>query len=534
MHVSSTTDLDKGCPPSSVNHFRRAPYLLLPLLAAITLPVQSSQELLNAKCTACHVATDDGGLFRIKDQRKAPESWDMTLVRMQVAHGVPLTGDERRSLVKYLADTQGLAPSESAAERGTLERQPAHIDNPPDDMMAAMCSRCHTWSRVGLQRRTEDEWLKHVHFHVGQYPTIEYQALARDRDWFKDAVEQVVPALGKMLPLESEAWDSWKAAEHKAPTGEWTVVGHRIGGNDFGGTLSVTADGDNYKLSINTIDSDGNAAESTGSAIVYTGYEWRARAGKGDSASLQVMAMSEDGNQMSGRWYDENNEALGSNVVAIRSDAAASVIGIVPASIKVDNETPITVYGSGLTNALSVEGLTLSNVEVAANGSSLSATATATASGVIAVGNGGQIVAYDKIDSVKVEPAAAIARVGGNGGPIAEVPAQFDAIAYSNGPDGEAGTDDDVRIGALPATWSVAPFDEIAEHDGDVKYAGVMDAKTGLFAPAGAGLNPERKFSTNNVGNLKVIASVDQDGEAVTGEGHLIVTVQRFVDPPVR
>ncbi|MGB0866625.1 MAG: quinohemoprotein amine dehydrogenase subunit alpha [Granulosicoccaceae bacterium] len=534
MQESSTPHSQQRLSPSHRALSRAAPFVALPLLAAFALPANASQELLNAKCSACHVAGDDGALDRIKDQRKAPESWDMTLARMQITQGVKLSGDERRALVKYLSATQGLAPSEAAAERANLERQPAHVDNPPDDLMAAMCSRCHTWSRVGLQRRTEEEWLKHVHFHVGQYPTIEYQAMARDRDWFKDAIELVVPELGKMLPLETEAWSNWQAAEHKSPEGTWSVFAHRIGGADFGGTMRVEADGDDYKLIINTTDATGASSGITGKAIVYTGHEWRARSGEGDTASLQVMGMSEDGNSMRGRWYDENNEALGSDVIAVRSDSDATIVGVVPSALKTGQATKITVYGAGLTDAISANGLSLSDVKVAADGTSLTATAEASTAGTIDLGNGGHVVAYDKIDSIQVEPGYTIARVGGNGGPIDAVPAQFDAVAYANGADGQPGTDDDVRIGAMPATWSVAPFDEIAEHDKDAQYAGQMNPDTGLFSPAGAGPNPERKFSTNNAGNLKVIASVEQEGGAVTGEGHLIVTVQRFVDPPVR
>ena len=56
----------------------------------------------------------------------------------------------------------------------------------------------------------------------------------------------------------------------------------------------------------------------------------------------------------------------------------------------------------------------------------------------------------------------------------------------------------------------------------------------GIYDPADAGLNPARPFSTNNAGNLKVVAVVDDNGAAVRGEGQLIVTVQRWNDPPIR
>ena len=109
-------------------------------------------------------------------------------------------------------------------------------------------------------------------------------------------------------------------------------------------------------------------------------------------------------------------------------------------------------------------------------------------------------------------------------------PARFDAVGYWNGPDGQPGTEDDIRIGSVPASWSVAPFNEEAEHLKDTEYAGVMDETLGIFMPGVAGPNTERPFSTNNAGNLKVLAT---SGEA-TGEGQLIVTVQRWNDPPIR
>jgi hypothetical protein len=60
-----------------------------------------------------------------------------------------------------------------------------------------------------------------------------------------------------------------------------------------------------------------------------------------------------------------------------------------------------------------------------------------------------------------------------------------------------------------------------------------MQADSGVFTPGDAGPNPQRKMSTNNAGNLKVIAAVDDAGKSLTGEGHMIVTVQRWNNPPI-
>ena len=62
------------------------------------------------------------------------------------------------------------------------------------------------------------------------------------------------------------------------------------------------------------------------------------------------------------------------------------------------------------------------------------------------------LAVFHKIDKLVVEPAYTIARTGGDGGPIAKLPAQFEAVAYAGG----------LRLGVVAAKWSTAPFDAIA------------------------------------------------------------------------
>ena len=138
-----------------------------------------------------------------------------------------------------------------------------------------------------------------------------------------------------------------------------------------------------------------------------------------------------------------------------------------------------------------------------------------------------------ELGSPSAAPRVAVARIGGNGSPTPKVEARFDAEAWAAGADGKAGTEDDFRIGVVPAKWSVAPFDDVAAHDQDVKFAGLMDARTGVFVPGDAGPNPARRMSANNVGNLKVIAEVADGGESVKGEGRLIVAAPRWNNPPI-
>ena len=67
--------------------------------AGAAVRAQDAEAILNGKCAACHERTD-AGLARIKDQRKTPEAWDMTIVRMMQLHGVEVSDAERAALVK--------------------------------------------------------------------------------------------------------------------------------------------------------------------------------------------------------------------------------------------------------------------------------------------------------------------------------------------------------------------------------------------------------------------------------------------------
>ncbi|MEF9603450.1 quinohemoprotein amine dehydrogenase subunit alpha, partial [Paracoccus sp. PXZ] len=217
-------------------------------------------------------------------------------------------------------------------------------------------------------------------------------------------------------------------------------------------------------------------------------------------------------------------------------DAAPQVLAAAPARLKIGEETRVRVAGTGLGDALTLpEGVT-GSVESAGDGVTVLKLTASGAPGPVSLDLGGQkvtLVAYDRPDRISIVPDLTIARIGGNGGPIPKVPAQFEAMGWLNGPDGEAGTEDDIALGAFPARWATDNFDAEAEKMQDAKYAGAID-DTGLFTPADAGPNPERPMQTNNAGNLKVIATVTADDQPLTAEAHLYATVQRFVDAPIR
>jgi len=146
---------------------------------------------------------------------------------------------------------------------------------------------------------------------------------------------------------------------------------------------------------------------------------------------------------------------------------------------------------------------------------------------------GPQFAVYQNVDHVTVVPDYTIARVGGNGGSTPKVQARFEAIGWLAGADGKPGTADDIALGPLGASWRVEPFDEAAKADRDVEFAGRMDAIRGIFTPGAAGPNPQRRMSTNNAGNLKVVATVKDGDQTLEGDGQLIVTVQRWNNAPL-
>jgi quinohemoprotein amine dehydrogenase len=501
---------------------------------------QDAVSILNAKCAACHERTD-GGLFRIKDQRKTPEAWDMTIVRMMQLHGVEVTGEERSVLVKHLADTQGLAPAEAEGFRYILERVPSQIEAPPTDELGVMCARCHSYARVALQRRTEDEWRKLAHFHLGQYPTTEYQALGRDRNWWEIASERLPGEFAELYPFDAPEWTAWQEREPVDLSGEWRFVGRDPGAGDYEGVATIESTGDDtYAVTVESTYADGQQVEGDGSAIVYTGFEWRSRITFGDDETLQVFAVSEDGNSMTGRSFLADADSIGEEVSVRRMDGTSAVLAASPAYLRAGETAEIAIHGIGLEGDVSLgEGVTIEQ-ELARDDETVVLRVSTDANAAngprtVSVGEaaGELLTVYQAIDFVTVEPSYSIARVGGAGGPIPPVPAQFEAVAWLKGADGEAGTDDDVEIGAMPAKWSVENFDEVAQALDDADFAGEMRAN-GVFLPAGAGLNPARPFDTNNAGNLKVVATVEDGGQTVTGEGQLIVTVQRWNDPPIR
>lgn len=507
--------------------------LLLPPALAQASP---GSEAIERYCSACHQAQDGPQSWsRISQQRKTPEGWDMTVARMQLMHGLELPAEARRDIVKHLADTRGLAPEESAPQRALIERRLNRIESSDHPEMQAMCGRCHTVGRSELQRRPLAEWEHLVHFHVGQFQTIEYQAMARDRDWFEIALEEIAPWLAETQSLESEAWEAWQQAEGGSPEGDWQLWGHWPGEGDFYADVTITpAEGeDAYALTLAGAFTSGRSLEGVGQAIVYTGYEWRANLTLNGRDFKQVLDLS--GERPSGRIFDDHDEAFGMMVEMAPHEAAApGLVASLPASLRAGERRRLVLLGQGLAEGEIElgEGVTVREV-IERSDTRLVLDVAASVDlppGWLSVSVGDRhharlLAGYQRVDRLEVSPALGVARVGNDRTP--PVSGVFTALGYLG--EGEEA----IPLGQVPVRWSVAPWDEIAERDEDAKFAGVLDAATGIFSPAGAGPNPLRQYNANSVGNLRVTASVVGQ-EEMQDEAQLIVTVQRWNNPPLR
>lgn len=508
-----------------------------PARAASPAADVAGADLVKARCAGCHQLAADGGYARIGAMRKTPEGWAMTIFRMQNVHHLALTDDERSAIVRYLADTRGLAPAEAAAGRFALERRPNAQDLDVGPELGVMCGRCHSNARSALQRRGADEWLKLAHFHVGQWPSLEYQQNGRDRYWWDIATKELPAKLAALYPVDSPAWSAWQARPHADLAGAWLVSGHVPGRGDYRGTATLQRQApDEYTATYDLAYADGSKLAGQSKAIVYTGYEWRGNGSLGGSDVREVFAAGADGNSIDGRWFDEDHAEVGGDWHAVRAGRGSRILAIAPAAVKAGSTTHVVLFGDKLGATASFGAGTSAKVTArSANTLELDVTAAANAHpGYRQVTSGGarldeRFAVYSTLERVDVTPHYGIARLGG--GHTDPVTAQFEATGYID-VTATDGSKKAVSLGVLPAQWSVEPFNDIAKAGKDVDFAGAID-QTGRYLPAGAGPDPKREYSTDNAGDLSVVAQVKDGEQASAGKAHLVVTVQRWNTPPI-
>lgn len=494
-----------------------------------------AEQILQESCTACHAQQENNTFSRISNQRKTPEGWLMTIARMQITHGLEISNQDRWNVVKYLSDKQGLAPSESSDVRYALERRLNTVESYQGEELGEMCARCHSGARFALQRRPAEEWEHLVHFHLGQWQSLEYQALSRDRDWLDLALGKTVFELAERYPLKTKDWDKWSKNMPSAGSfkGSWSFAGHYTGKGEVRGVMQVEpTEGDRFSVRVTGEYADGTPFSGEGTAVLYSGHEWRANITVDDVVMRQVFSAA-DG-VMQGRMFERKNDERGLDFTAVQ-EGKSRVLAVQPAYVKSGTEATITVVGTGLSGKPQFgKGIEVVAIESATDNMMKARIRVGDdaqpglQSVKVGRAKGGELAVYEAIDTIKVVPELVVARVGGNGGSVDKVEGRFDAEAWAVDAKGNP-----YRLGVVPAQWSVDAWDETAVATEDLRFAGKMDAQTGVFVPGDAGPNPERKLSASNVGNLKVIAKVIDGTTTHEAESHMYVAVQRWNIQPI-
>jgi len=506
------------------------------------------RAVIEKKCSQCHFR-ENGKWSRIESQRKTPEGWEMTVTRMQIVNGLEISPEEKRAVIKYLSDEYGLAPEEVKDYQYLLERKDWIVEKFPESLSLAqtVCARCHSFARAALQRRTAEDWLLHMDFHVAAFPTAEYQSGGRNIDWYGDAKRVAKEILAEQFPFETQAWTAWKSKPKPDPQGKWRLVGYQPGVGAYQGTVEITrTQGDSYKETYTVEYENGTKVSGTGTGIIYAGFQWRASVRtEGGQKARQVHFISEDGTRVTGRWFLPDHNEIGGEDVGYKIGSGAKVLAVSPKAIKAtQGAISLKIFGVDLpqnpqvadislgeglltTKVISADSNTLV-VEVAVDGKAPIGQRDVKVGPV----TGEKLLnVYDKVDYIKIVPDSAIARTGGATAP--KQFQQFEAVAFSNGADGTKGTEDDLDLGLVKAKWEVREFFRTFDEE-DVKYVGSID-QNGLYTPGEEGPNPERPFETNNAGDVWVTATYQPDGaRPLMARAFLIVTVPRWNKPPLR
>src|SRR5262245_48437415 len=508
-------------------------------------------------CRRCHVTDSAGMMQRVSYERKTPEGWELSVRRMVALNNVRLDPAVARSIVRYLSDHHGLAPSELRPARFEVERRTIEYRYTADTRTETTCRACHSMGRVITQRRTRNEWELLVATHRGLYPGVDFQGFRRGGPANDSApqphpMDAAIAHLARTFPLRTPEWTAWSATMRTPPIeGTWLLTGNEPGRGAIYGRMTVTkgaADGEFVTQTSYRYAEGGPVVRRTGKSVVYTGFQWRGRSTDPalratDTVGLREVMFVEPGwEEMSGRWFTGGYEETGMDITLRKLRVSPVVMGVAPRAWRTGTRgQDVTIFGANFPRNVAPTAIDFGpgvTVERVVRATADSVTVRVNVDSTAAIGKrdlyaaGAPLrdaaVVYNQVNRLKVIPLAGMARVGGVVFP--KQLQQFDAIAYYNGPDGRPDTDDDLEIGRVNATWSLEEYG-VTYDDDDLKFVGTLD-QNGLFTPNVDGPNPQRSHNRNNIGDVWVVAShqpADKSIRPLKARAHLVVTVPLYV-----
>jgi quinohemoprotein amine dehydrogenase len=520
-----------------------------------------TDALTQSKCGTCHAADAKGNMSRISYIRTSPEGWEEAIKRMVRLNGLQMSPEDARHILRYLSDYHGLAPEEAAKVAYFSEHriQDEKIENPA---VAHGCASCHALAKPLSWHRTPQDWKYLKDMHIAFFPAAEFTAFsAAPRRGGEGAetpkgpapAEAAIEYIVNSSPLHSPEWSAWQGSvQAPAIGGRWIISGSEPGKGRFFGEMVITAsaNGDSFTTKTKVTCDDGSSAiAGAGAALVYTGYAWRGKTTIDSSETgpevpkniRQVMMLSKDQSEFKGRWFWGEYQEFGMDVTMHRATGGPLVAGVDVTALKAGSaDTTMHIYGDNLPASLTPSDVDLGpGVKVTKIAAQEPGMVTVTASVDAKATPGNRTVSvkgsavpnayavYDHMDFLKVTPVTSLAHLGSPSHPKGY--AQFETIAYSNGPDGKPNTADDIELGPVAATYKVEEF--VASYgDDDTHFVGSVDPKTGLFTPGSDGPDPKRKSMRNNYGDVWVTGTYLPPGATtpLVGRSYLVVTVPTY------
>ena len=525
------------------------------------IPVISEEVIEN--CGSCHLSDEAGIMGRISYLRKTPEGWQRSLLRMVSLQGVQLDPEVARRIVRYLSNEHGLAPEELRPAFWEVERRTV-MNEAPNEIVRETCTACHSVGRILTQRRTKEEWTLLTEMHRGYYPLIDNQVYRNGEGSSADEpfpVEEALEYLVDALPLATPEWAEWSTSSRPPRlAGNWILKGWEVGrGPVFGRVeiLSVPGTEDEFSTRASyTYAGEGRRVSREGEVLIYTDYQWRGSsqevggsAAEGSASNVgasgelrEVMFVESDWSEVYGRWFAGAYDELGLDIVLRRIGSDPLLAGVYPEAVRRGTRAAeIRIYGANLPQDMEVDDVDMGpGLEVTAllGGDSESFGVRVSVDPEAPSGPrdlhlghvtlSGALPVFDQVSRISVEPAMGMARIGG-----ANLPAQyerFEAVGYGAGPDGETGTEDDLRLGLMDVSWGLEEY-PVSFGDDDVQFVGDLD-QNGVFTPAEDGPNPARTGDRNNIGDVWVTATYTPpggDGPVLEARGQLLVTVPLYL-----
>lgn len=493
-------------------------------------------DLVKNKCLTCH-AVKDGVADRISDVRKTPEGWQDTINRMQRLWGVQLTREESEQIVKELSYTNGLAPEEMERVMYWLTETGSTFEPVVgNESVQQSCLGCHAAGRALAQYRTEEEWMNMKDFHLAMNPSLVYQV--RDVNW-AEVAEEALKYLAEINKRDSEEWARWQEANIQYDvTGSWKIVGYQPGVGKYSGTAEISKRGDDFYEKRTLYLTNGEEVNYAGTVRLYSGYSLRSSLEGNEERLRGVYNVKDNGQTIVGRWNKVGDRGIYADEIFYKVSEPA-LLDVWPQSLRVGSEATFRIIASGLPENITKDDIQVSGglevvdivqqthgdlwINLKASPSAKQGEATIKLAGVK---QGVKLTLYEQIERLEVLPEFGLARIG-DGEDNYKQSVQFEAIGYTKGEDGE-----ELSVGPVQVTWSLEEYYALGIEDDDINFVGTIDPETGLFTPAPSGPNPERFWSTNNVGNVSVVAVYKDPltGEEVKGSTFLIVSLPKYLN----